>query len=372
MFANLTMAVRDRIIQELRDFWQDDPRYVGFSNNIQGKYSFEERPQFGMVVRTGGASNVVLSPNNFIGTVQGRVYLAGVAGKKTYGSIEWVREDVNAVFEEGIYHVKVYDAPDQDVVGHLFDVVLRRYLRVTERDLVMGAPDQILLNDLPVQNSLRIIEHPSDRILRQDEYSVDYGTGVITLSEAVLSGLSLRCIYTVDKGDSETFRVRPDVAYRDIVSGAVLAFGRKLKGGDEQIVVVSGERESVAQEYGGRWDVSVDLDLIARDVHSQADIADRTVVWIWASLRDKLTNLGVDVMDVSLGGEAEEVYDENGDDYFYTASISFTVQTNWFIHFPLMVPILAVSQEEVLPFAIEPPSAPVVGAGSSWLGQRLL
>lgn len=372
MFAHLTMAVRDRIIQELRDFWQDDPRYVGLSNNIQGKFSFEERPQFGMVVRTGGASNVVLSPNNFIGTIEGRVYLAQVAGKKTYGSIEWVREDVDPNFEEGIYHVKIYDAPDQDVTGHYFDVVLRRYIRVTETEPVYGAPNLIVLNDLPVEGSLRLIEAPSNRILRKDEYSVDYNTGEITLVENPPRGTSLRCTYTVDKGDSDPYRVRPDVAYRELISGAVIAFGRKLKGGDEQIVVVSSERESIAQEHGGRWDVSVDLELIARDVHSQADIADRTVVWIWSELRSKLTNLGIDIMDVSLGGEAEEVYDENGDDYFYTASISFTVQTNWFIHFPLVMPTLAVSSESVLPFAVEPPSSPVVGVGSSWIGQRLL
>jgi hypothetical protein len=38
---------------------------------------------------------------------------------------------------------------------------------------------------------------------------------------------------------------------------------------------------------------------------------------------------------VSMGGEAEEVYDETGDDYFYTANLSLNVMTDWTIHAPL-------------------------------------
>ena len=93
MFHHLTLAVRDRVVRELRDFWSDHPRYPDFAQNIQGKYSFEERPQFGMVVRTGGANNVVLSPDNFIGTVEGYVSLARMPNKNYWGSVDWVRED---------------------------------------------------------------------------------------------------------------------------------------------------------------------------------------------------------------------------------------------------------------------------------------
>ena len=46
MFQHLTLAVRDRVIKELRDFWSDHPRYPDFAQNIQGKFSFDERPQF--------------------------------------------------------------------------------------------------------------------------------------------------------------------------------------------------------------------------------------------------------------------------------------------------------------------------------------
>ena len=54
------------------------------------------------------------------------------------------------------------------------------------------------------------------------------------------------------------------------------------------------------------------------------------------TLRPKLANMGLEMSDVGLG-EGEEVYDENGDDYFYTASMSLSLQTDWFIHFPVLV-----------------------------------
>ena len=370
MFAHLTLAVRDRIIEELRQFWSDDPRYEGFSNNIQGKYSFDERPQFGMVVRTGGANNVVLAPDNFIGTIEGRVALANVKNKKTYGSIEWVRESQEEQ-ESGIYHVKIFDNPNVEISGYDFHMYIQKYIYVTEENLMFISNNEIQLLNMPVENSLRLIEKPSYRRMKNSEYSVDYDTGIITLSESVSRGLSLYAKYTQDLGQTGPYHVKPATAYHEIIKGVVIAFGRKLKEGDEQIIVVSEKREPIAHEYGGRWDVSVDLELITRDVHSQADIADRTVVWLWSDLRKKLTNLGIDISDVSLGGEAEEVYDENGDDYFYTASISFSVQTNWFVHMPLVLPILSVSDENVIPVEISQSSA-IVGVGNSTLVQRLL
>jgi len=36
-----------------------------------------------------------------------------------------------------------------------------------------------------------------------------------------------------------------------------------------------------------------------------------------------------------MGGESEEAYDENADDYYYNASISVQVQADWSIHVPL-------------------------------------
>ena len=371
MFAHLTLAVRDRVIHELREFWSDDPRYVGLSNNIQGKYSFEERPQFGMVIRTGGASNVVLSPDNFIGTVQSTVSLARLKEFKPFGSIEWAKEDALSAPAPGVYVVKVFDDPQANVAGHLFDVYVHRYERRYDRNLIFISDTEIQLLDPPIEGSLRLIEAPSMRRLSSSEYELDLETGLITLTEAVPRGLSLSARYTVDSGQQGPFKVKPASAYNNLISGAILSFGRKLKDGDQQVVLVSETPEIVSEEYGGRWDVSVDIELIARDAHSQADICDRTVVWIWSHLRKALTDMGIDISDVNLGGEAEEVYDENGDDYFYTGSISFTAQTNWFVHSPIVIPIYYASTEGIVPFEIVPITEPISGIGTELISTIL-
>ena len=40
-----------------------------------------------------------------------------------------------------------------------------------------------------------------------------------------------------------------------------------------------------------------------------------------------------------MGGESEESYDENGDDYYYNASINVQLQADWSIHVPLATTI---------------------------------
>lgn len=81
--------------------------------------------------------------------------------------------------------------------------------------------------------------------------------------------------------------------------------------------------------------MSLDFDIVARDVHSQAEILDRTLLYLHAQLRDRLSFEGIEITQVNSGGEAEEVYDDNADDYFYTGSISVTLETEWAIRMPM-------------------------------------
>jgi len=101
--------------------------------------------------------------------------------------------------------------------------------------------------------------------------------------------------------------------------------------------VVQDIRRPAALEYGGKWELTVDFDVIARDVESQQEIADYSVVYLWGILRPYLSTDGIEMTDISLGGESEEVYDENGDDHFFNSSFSVTVQTDWSIHVPLNI-----------------------------------
>ena len=79
-------------------------------------------------------------------------------------------------------------------------------------------------------------------------------------------------------------------------------------------------------------------------MYAQREIADLTTMFLWAILRPNLIDEGIDVMEISMGGESEEVYDENADDYFYNSSISMTVQTDWFTFVPIIPRILTIAQ----------------------------
>jgi hypothetical protein len=81
--------------------------------------------------------------------------------------------------------------------------------------------------------------------------------------------------------------------------------------------------------------MTIEFEVMSRDVHAQQEITDRSVMYLWGVLRSHLSHQGIEITDVSLGGESEEVYDQTGDDYFYTSSFSLTAQTEWSIHVPL-------------------------------------
>jgi hypothetical protein len=363
MFHHLTLAVRDRIIKEFREYWADHPRYPDLAQNIQGKYSFEERPQFGMVIKTGGASNVVLSNDNYMGIIEGYVSLAQVPPYKGK-SIEWVRDDMMKTPEEGVYIVSIIEPTVEVEDPYIKYAVIQKYRRVHETSLMFSTPTEISLLGEPIANSLRLIEYPSGRLLSSSEYTLEGST--VTLTEALPSSkLRLEARYTEQDAQTGPYAVQPALAYRNLINGVVVAFGRELEAGDKMAVLVEGTRTQVSKEYGGRWDISVDVDLVTRDVHSQADIADKTVVWLWSILRPKLSTMGLELSNVSLGGEGEEAYDDNGDDYFYTASISFSIQADWFIHYPLVIPILSVSTQNVVPMQLLPMGAPIVGVGNT-------
>ncbi|MEL7340284.1 MAG: hypothetical protein AAGM67_07345, partial [Bacteroidota bacterium] len=65
----MSQGVVNRTIHELRRFWAAHPRYPDLVNNIQGKYAFTERPQYGIVVKSSGISNTPMDLSNVTGTV---------------------------------------------------------------------------------------------------------------------------------------------------------------------------------------------------------------------------------------------------------------------------------------------------------------
>jgi len=359
VYNTLTEAIKKRIILELRRFWSYDPNYRDeLVKNIQGKYSFRSRPCMSIIVKNSSANVVQLSADNFQGTVSSYVYLQKVQNYPGL-SLEWVREDGRAIqanggvfpTEPGVYYIAVEqeeviigDTPEERLVFYVDPL-----LRVTDETPIPVSPLQWQLkNGAFHAGSLVLYELPGNLKLYEDaNYTVNASTGLITLVSPLPSGTWLSADYRYPGTSTGPWLILENHTQVKALPGVILAFGRRVEGGDRLSVIVEDRRQPVALEYGGRWEISLDLDVMAMDVEQQMEICDKTTLYLWGIARNRLSYEGIEITQVSFGGETEEIRDETGDDYFYGGSISVTLMSDWAIHVPLDPFISRVSPQTV-------------------------
>jgi hypothetical protein len=337
MYFFLTGSVKRRIIEELRRYWSYHPKYPELPGHIQGKYSFRERPQQGIIIKTGSGTRVDLSADNYKGVQLSYVFLTkyqnfpGIA-------LEWVREDARAIQANngdfpsapGIYYIELTE-DNTFYVDPLLDVKNEIPTQVT--------PTEYRLQHAPLAGTVRLYESPGGfRFEENVNYTVD-AQGTITLMEQLETERSLISDYRYPGESLGPLTLYENRANTTAIPGVVLAFGRRNKKGDRMAVVVQDSRQPAALEYGGRWELTVDADVMARDVYEQQEIADQSVVYLWGIARNRMSSEGIEIKDVSLGGESEEVFDETADDYFFNSSFSMSVETEWSIFVPLTLTI---------------------------------
>lgn len=348
MYFYLTEALTRKFILELRSFWQHHPKYRDLVDNIQGKYSFKERPQRGIIVKTSGGSHVSLAPDHYKGMVQSYCHLAKKTGKPGL-SVEWVREDGRAIQDNGgvfpsspgVYFLDVVQGTQYGItetplaffIDPLLDVRGEQVTKVDDLNFRLQYP--------PLNGSQRIFEMPAGFQLEEGvNYTLTLDgqgkpTGEIVLTEPLAGGRVLQADYRFEGESRGPFPLRENHANNQAVPGVIIAFGRRVEAGDQLAVVVEQARYPAALEYGGRWSMSVEIEIVARDVYDQREIADFSVMALWGVARSRLSTEGIEILSVSLGGESEEVYDETGDDYFYNSTFSLELETEWSIHVPL-------------------------------------
>ena len=359
MYANLSESIKRRMLGELREFWSNDPKYRDFLvHNIQGRYSFEERPQQAIILKSTSANPINFSADHYQGTIVSYCHLARVFGRPGT-SIEWVKEDSTAIQRNngtfpspaGIYYVEVLKEVYEyrGVPGEYLVFYVDPLLDVVDENPTFIDP---LTYEVSAgrfhPGSFQAFEMPGNiRLYNGVHYSADPTTGRITLVEPMSSGTHLSVDYRYPGTTVGPFPVEENGSNNQAIPGVVLAFGRKAEEGDIMAVITTTHREEQALEYGGRWEMSLEFDVMARDVNAQGEITDRTLMFLHNELRERLSASGVEITSVSMGGEGEEMYDETGDDYFYTASISVSLMTDWFAYKPL-----SRSLSRVLPYTV--------------------
>lgn len=350
MYYYLISSLKRRLILELQDSFSRHPVYQKVAPFIQNRFSFEERPQYGIVVKGSSANKVQLSSDNLIGEVQSHVMLAYL-GQPAY-LLEWVKEDIPCIMNNGgvmptppgIYYFECLTAPTNP--GDKGTFVIDPLLTVTDEPVMLfssGIESSAQLQNIPVKGTLRLWENRNQLLIEGRDYSVDYTTGAIQFKVRfyVNSIVTADYRYAIDTiGPIEFTWNAADI---NTLHGVVLAFGKRAKPGDKIAVVVYGDRVDAAQAFGGRLDVSFDLDVISRDPIQTEEIADFAFMTLWGEKRSKLSTEGIEIAEVSIGGEAEEQYDETGDLYFYNASLSVQIQTDWEMHSPLPLTISKAS-----------------------------
>lgn len=358
MYFVLTEAVTRRFLLELRRYWSFHPKFRDMVRHIQGKYSFKERPQEGIIIKNSSGSQFNLAADNFQGTVHSHITSARVENAPGL-FLEWVREDGRAIQRNGgrfptapgVYFIEI-DEVAEDCSSFTF--FIDPLLDVYDETVTMINPTLGRLNAGKfLEGTLRLYLMPGSVQLRENvNYTTDPETGAIMLMNPLNSGDYLSADYRWPATDStespavrpnnEPWHGRPMRALCEPLPGVVMAFGRRVEKGDTMAVIVNRARCPSALEFGGRWDLNLDFDVVARDPQAQREILDQTVTYIWGVLRSRLSTEGIEISTLSLGGETEEVYDETGDDYYYNASFSISIQTDWSLHVPVTAELTRV------------------------------
>jgi hypothetical protein len=201
-----------------------------------------------------------------------------------------------------------------------------------------GVETEIQLQQTPLQGTLRLWENHRHPLQEGTDYGVDYRTGLVTITSRLARGAIVTADYRYEVPRLGPFTWKWNSANLAL-PGVILAFGKRGRVGDRVAVVVYDDRVDTAMAYGGRTDVSFDLDIISQDPAQMEEMADYVFLTLWGEKRAGLSSEGLEIIDVSMGGEGEESYDETADLYFYTASMSVQIQADWEIHVPLPLTI---------------------------------
>lgn len=349
MYYYLLSALKRRIILELQDSFSRHPVYEKAVPWIQNKFSFDERPQFGIVVKSSNSNKVQFSADNYIGTIVSKVMLAYV--DQPDHLLEWAKEDLATLrangdvmpIQSGVYILECVTVPTDP--GEQGTYLIHPKLTVTNETLLIsstGIEQEAQLLNVPIAGTLRLWENNRVLLVEGRDYSVDE-KGLVTFLGRLLRGSTVVADYRYVTPTLGPFNWSWNSADYEHLPGVVLAFGKRGRAGDKVAVVISDDRVDVARAFGGKFELSFDLDVIARDPIQMEEMADFAVMSLWGVKRNTLSHEGIEIVDVSVGGESEESYDETGDLYYYMASLSLQVQADWEVHVPLPLVISRVS-----------------------------
>lgn len=267
-------------------------------------------------------------------------------------SLEWVMEN-KALLEKyspkrevfptpaGVYLLEIVRMPDvaRGVPGQF---VLDPVLTVPDEPLITFSSTSGQTGQLSRDNiypgAVRLWLEGRRPLLLGTDFTVDYATGEVTFLRPTPVGMTVIADYRYKVDRQGPFDFMPETADYRAIPGGILAFGDRAELGDKTAIVVGTGRSEVAEVYGGKFEVSFELLVFSRDPDDREKLHDYVVT----SILERQNSMGYDgfeLVDVSPGAEAEEVYDQNLDDYYYDGTVSVTYRVDWETYVPLPVEV---------------------------------
>ena len=350
----LTNATKTRIIRELRKMLFDHPRYRDDHLNVQNKFSFEERPQRGIIVNGASADRVRLSADNYVGRLSSFVMQTTI-GTFPGTSLEWVKENksylehfspTRSVFPTppGVYILRIVSLPQEErnLPG---EYTLDPYLTVSDESVITFGSNSDLTGQLSnvniYPNSVRLWLDGRRPILEHVDFDVDYATGEITFLKPTPAGSTIFADYRYKIETQGPFQYKRESSDEEAIPGAILAFGDRIWQDDQLAVVVTPDRTETAEVYGGKFEINLELIVFSRDAEDREKLSDYIVAKTLES-QNRLGFEGIELLDVSPSGESEEIYNETLDDYFYDSTVSLSYRVDWQIFVPMPIEIFRV------------------------------
>lgn len=351
MYYYLTSPLKRRLILELQNSFARHPVYSKIVPYIQNRFSFSERPPHGIVVQSSGSNKVALSGDNFMGMVHSYVMLA-YYGQPVF-PLEWVREDSTRIRNNegrlstvaGVYFLEILQAPTNPEEEGFF--AIDPLLTVFDEPVLQfqsGVEKEAQLQYVPVEGTLRLWENYRAPLYEGSDFEID-GRGLRFL-RIFNQGTRITADYRRAGESLGPISFRWNTADFKTLPGVVLAFGKRAATGDKVAVVVTPDRTDTAKAFGGKFETNFDLTVIARDSLQMEEIGDLAAMYLWSERKSELEFEGIELLDVNLGGESEELYDETAQLFYYQTSLTVSLRADWEVHVPLPFTISRVTPEQ--------------------------
>lgn len=351
----LTNATKKKIIRLIKRILYSHPRYRSNSDNVSNKFSFENTPQMGVIVKSTSSDGVRLSADNYQSRQISFCMLVPY-NNKPGTSIEWVRENFSALEQisndrsifpspPGAYRINIEKVPDRsNNLPGIFRV--KPIITIKNEPLIVFTScsdyHAQLLNDNIYPYSTQFYLDGKVPLILGVDYSVDWDTGQVTFLQQTPVSSIVYADYRVNKPESPPIEFQFEESNVDAIPGVVLAFGDRAQENDEMLVVITEDRTDTADIYGGKYEVSFELTTFTKESEEREKFTDYLTTSL-LSHQNSLGFEGLEIVNITPGSESEEIYNDETEEYFYEGTINATFRVDWEIYIPIPISVRDIS-----------------------------